>query len=798
MAKLASVYLLLLLGPLPWILCDQQHQLGGQTIGSDGQPRPRTIEEEEQYFLKLIFEKYGHGGKISFEGFEHLLESLGLARLLIDDHDIHDHKQDGRFKEFHPTHSHSSQLNKTADDNNTVTTTTDNNDHHDHHDDDHDHKTTPIVDHNNDDHDHKTPIVDHHDESRHEDDHDHKTTPIVDHHDDKSRHVDDHDHAGNHEMDKPVAAPDLNSDPVRVKDDSKRENENENEDETLEESSIVEPSSSSAATNDSDRSETTSHKKRHRDHRKNKSKNKKKKKKKKKTTTTQKKKTDLKSEQTPNSDRNRHKRALPLEQPKMCLTPLQLLSAYHLKFQKGLSQYEFLKLCPAIVYQLDIHVCNERYYYQDCFHQKQIEHLKLFHKHRNSSQSSDHHNHNHGDDDDDDGHHGKPIAVPFDISKIPARVWGFASLAVTVISLVGLLGVAIVPIMQKVFYNHLIMFLVALAVGSLTGDAMLHLLPHAIATASENHSHDSEGEGHSKDGVYKGLVVLSGIYFFFLAERFMNIISDKRRRKKTTKKRKIRVKDRNGIGKKLSEYGSELQSSENVVMVLNPSKEQNHDELHPITEEHELDDHHHHDNHHHHHDNDVESHHHHHHGDGSVNNLKGHGHSHHGGEIPTSIASVAYMVIMGDGLHNFSDGLAIGAAFANGITGGLSTSIAVFCHELPHELGDFAMLLKAGMTVKQALFYNIVSSVLCFVGMIIGIAVGNISTASLWIFAIAGGMFVYIALVDMLPEISLTEHGDHGNLGHLLIQSIGILLGTGIMLLIALYEDQIRVVVEEP
>ena len=51
-------------------------------------------------------------------------------------------------------------------------------------------------------------------------------------------------------------------------------------------------------------------------------------------------------------------------------------------------------------------------------------------------------------------------------------------LAVTVISLVGLLGVAVVPIMQRVFYNHLLQFLVALAVGSLVGDALLHLLPH--------------------------------------------------------------------------------------------------------------------------------------------------------------------------------------------------------------------------------------------------------------------------------------------------------------------------------
>jgi zinc transporter 10 len=57
-------------------------------------------------------------------------------------------------------------------------------------------------------------------------------------------------------------------------------------------------------------------------------------------------------------------------------------------------------------------------------------------------------------------------------------VWGFSCLSVVVISLVGLLGVAVIPIMQKVFYNHLLQFLVALAVGALSGDALLHLIPH--------------------------------------------------------------------------------------------------------------------------------------------------------------------------------------------------------------------------------------------------------------------------------------------------------------------------------
>ena len=59
-----------------------------------------------------------------------------------------------------------------------------------------------------------------------------------------------------------------------------------------------------------------------------------------------------------------------------------------------------------------------------------------------------------------------------------------------------------------------------------------------------------------------------------------------------------------------------------------------------------------------------------------------------------NIATVAWMIIIGDTLHNISDGLAIGAAFTEDITGGISTSIAVFCHELPHELGKNVCLCQ--------------------------------------------------------------------------------------------------------
>jgi len=179
-----------------------------------------------------------------------------------------------------------------------------------------------------------------------------------------------------------------------------------------------------------------------------------------------------------------------------------------------------------------------------------------------------------------------------------------------------------------------------------------------------------------------------------------------------------------------------------------------------------------------------------------------HGHSHahsHIHSAPGSISSVAWMVIFGDGIHNLADGLAIGAAFADGYMSGVSTSVAVLCHELPHEIGDFAMLLKAGMTIKQAVFYNILSSILAFIGMVVGLFLGTMENFSPWMFTATGGVFLYVALVDMMPELSsghahpISKDKQHeGHWLEIFLQVLGMSCGVCIMLLIALYEHDLK------
>ena len=128
---------------------------------------------------------------------------------------------------------------------------------------------------------------------------------------------------------------------------------------------------------------------------------------------------------------------------------------------------------------------------------------------------------------------------------------------------------------------------------------------------------------------------------------------------------------------------------------------------------------------------------------------------------------------------------------------GFSTSFAIFCEEFPTELGDFAILLKAGMTVSQAAFFNFVSACSCYLGMIVGVLVGQQLASATWIFALAGGVFMYISLTGMLPEGK-----DLANCPQLKkkpwfsfgLQMLGLLVGFGSMFLLTYFKDEISFV----
>jgi len=118
------------------------------------------------------------------------------------------------------------------------------------------------------------------------------------------------------------------------------------------------------------------------------------------------------------------------------------------------------------------------------------------------------------------------------------------------------------------------------------------------------------------------------------------------------------------------------------------------------------------------------------------------------------IHSFGYMNLIGDGLHNFIDGLVIAGAYAADNRMGLITTLAVIAHELPQEIGDFGVLLHAGFTKKKALLFNLASAITAIVGALVGIfLLGQETTMQNYLLPIAAGGFLYIAASDLLPEM---------------------------------------------
>ncbi|XP_037740204.1 zinc transporter ZIP5 [Chelonia mydas] len=400
-----------------------------------------------------------------------------------------------------------------------------------------------------------------------------------------------------------------------------------------------------------------------------------------------------------------------------CLNVTQLLVNFGLNAAAKITPEQFALLCPALLYQIDSRVCIR--------------------------------------------HHDPLAPEPLGRALWPVLGWGF--LAITLVSLPSALALLLVPWLGGACGRLLLAFLVALAVGTLCGDALLHLWPHAQGRRQETPL-------EHQDSVLKGLSVLGGIYLLFLIEHLLGTLKQRRRQPSRAAGRSPRSPSLDADGSR----GLTLRAS-----APSPGTEA---ELRRLTapgprsdspgwgEE----------------------------GarqpapgaDGPTEELSHHGHSH---GPAAGVADIAWMVILGDGIHNLTDGLAIGAAFSEGVSSGLSTALAVFCHELPHELGDFALLLQAGLPVKRVLLSNLMSASLAYLGMAVGTALSQgASPITPWIFSITAGIFLYVALVDMLPEMLRQSSGGSpkGPVTYFALQNLGFLLGAAIMMCIALFEGQ--------
>ncbi len=245
--------------------------------------------------------------------------------------------------------------------------------------------------------------------------------------------------------------------------------------------------------------------------------------------------------------------------------------------------------------------------------------------------------------------------------------WFYSLLSVFLVSLLSLLGIAFISI-SELRLKQMIFVMVSLAVGSLFGDAFIHLLPQSF------------DKFHSK--VEASLWVLAGIFVFFVLEKFL------------------------------------LWRHEHTLGANQP------------------------------------------------------------------IQPVGYMNLFADGVHNFIDGTIIGASYLASFPLGIATTLAVIFHEIPHELGNFFVLLYAGFTKTRALFFNFLTGLFAIFGTLIVLLVGSrLEHLSLLMLPLAAGGFIYIAGSDLVPELNKEVE-----LSKSLVQLIAIAIGVGLMLLLTLVE----------
>ncbi|XP_043923657.1 zinc transporter ZIP4-like [Protopterus annectens] len=384
-----------------------------------------------------------------------------------------------------------------------------------------------------------------------------------------------------------------------------------------------------------------------------------------------------------------------------CFSADELVEIYHISNEMGISRTEFTELCPALIQQLLSRACSR----------------------------------------------SKP-GTPSISDITVAEKYIYGSIATLIICICALCGIVVLLCTSCTSaYEYVIQFFVSLAVGSLTGDAILHLIPmflglhgHSDGPDNEHHDHSSEDQTY----IWKLLAVLGGLYAFFLLEKMFDIALGDHGKKAEEEAdghhcHDLSLQNYVNLRKKRKEQNQSTATSEVDLVQIENAEVANQNTKHKSRE----------------------------------------------------LRMIPYMITIGDAIHNFADGLAIGAAFSKSWQTGLGTSIAVFCHELPHELGDFAALLHAGLSIKMALLLNFGSALTAFIGLYIALSISADEVVQQWIFTVTAGLFLYVALADMLPAMMNSKQNRPWLL--FALHNLGLLLGWAILLLLSLYEDNIAV-----
>jgi zinc and cadmium transporter len=147
----------------------------------------------------------------------------------------------------------------------------------------------------------------------------------------------------------------------------------------------------------------------------------------------------------------------------------------------------------------------------------------------------------------------------------------------------------------------------------------------------------------------------------------------------------------------------------------------------------------------------------------------------------------AYMNLVGDAMHNLIDGLVIAGAYFISIPAGIATTIAVLFHEIPHEFGNFGVLLYGGFSKARAVLFNFLTALTAVLGAIIGIIIGNSPNATIFLVPFAAGNLIYIAGTDLIPELHKTSC-ENFKISESMMQLSCMILGISLMAVLLLVE----------
>lgn len=141
-----------------------------------------------------------------------------------------------------------------------------------------------------------------------------------------------------------------------------------------------------------------------------------------------------------------------------------------------------------------------------------------------------------------------------------------------------------------------------------------------------------------------------------------------------------------------------------------------------------------------------------------------------------NVPPLAALNLVGDGAHNFIDGMAIAAAYVSDVSLGVATTVAVLLHEVPQEIGDYGILLHAGLARGRAVGWNFASGLIAVIGAAVVLATGShVGSVAAWLVPFSAGGFIYIAAADLIPQLR-EENGQAPAGAPLIAIPIGIVL----------------------